>query len=306
MTSFRGRMADRLVRAIGLKRRLQALADIDHDSEAFARSLARLRRTDRRRPPFTNRLRWDARLIDVTGSDLFVLSPRGRSRSRRVLFYLHGGGYLFGPFGTEWAMMRRVAGGAGTDFAVFLYPRAPEHNATETLQHTSAAYYALADRYGAGGITLVGTSAGGGLAVALMASLRDDGVALPSSAVLLSPGVDMTLEDDVDHLAERDIVLPVDHVLSAGRIYAGPLGPAHPSVSPSFGNLAGLPPLHLFVADAEILRPSIELFAERARAAGTETHLVLGEGQQHTWPVAPTPEGRHAREKIIALLRSVP
>ncbi|MEN8233948.1 MAG: alpha/beta hydrolase fold domain-containing protein, partial [Actinomycetota bacterium] len=40
----------------------------------------------------------------------------------------------------------------------------------------------------------IGTSAGGGLAIALMAALRDEGGVAPPCAVLLSPGVDMTLE----------------------------------------------------------------------------------------------------------------
>jgi acetyl esterase/lipase len=200
--------------------------------------------------------------------------------------------------------MRKVAAGSGLDFAMFLYPRAPEHHAEETLRATKAAYGALLDRYGAGNVILVGTSAGGGLAVALMVSLRDSGSPLPLCSILLSPGVDMTLVDDVSDLEREDVLLSADHVRSAGRIYAGDLGPDHPSVSPINADLAGLPTMYVFVADSEILRPSIETFADRALAVGTEVQLVVGEGAQHTWPAAPTPEGRRALERIVEIVRA--
>ena len=290
-------MAKRLVQAIGLKRRLRALADLEGDPAALQKGVGKLRRTDRRRPPWTIRRRWDTTRLDGDGNDLFVMSKQGAPASR-VLMYLHGGGYMFGPFATEWAAMGRVAAGTGCDFAMFMYPRAPEHGAQTTLDATVAAYEMLVARYGAGNVLVVGTSAGGGLAVALMTSLRDSGRPLPSCAVLLSPGVDMTLQSDVAALEPGDVMLPVAHVRSAGRIYARDLGPGHPIVSPINADLAGLPPLHLFVADSEILRPSLESFAERARSAGTETHVVLGEDAQHTWPIAPTPDGRIALDRI--------
>lgn len=100
------------------------------------------------------------------------------------------------------------------------------------------------------------------------------------------------------------MLLTAEHVRSAGSLYAGSLGAVHPAVSPIFGNLAGLPTLHVFAGGRELLRPSMEEFAERAIAAGTDVRLGVGEGQQHTWPAAPTPEGRRARRRIVELIGS--
>ena len=303
MTTVRGRLAKQMVRALGIKQRLRRLAEVEGDPVAFEQRLQQLRRTDRRRPPWTVRRRWDIEHVDVSGFDLYVMSRTG-SPGRKALLYLHGGGYLFGPFGTEWAAMRKVADRSMSDFAMLLYPRAPEHGAPETLRVAQAAYGALADRYGVGGVLPIGTSAGGGLAIALMAALRDGDRESPPCAVLLSPGVDMTLEQAVGNLEDSDVLLSTAHVRSAGRIYAGGLGPDHPTVSPLFGDLGGLPRMYVFVGGAELLHPSIEAFARKATEAGTEVHLILGDDQQHTWPIAPTPEGRKSLGDLVDIVSS--
>jgi acetyl esterase/lipase len=265
------------------------LAELDDDPDAFAKALLRLRRTDRRRPPRSVRTQWDVADVPVSGFDMFVMSPRHADPSASVILYLHGGGYLLGPFGTEWSAMRKIAAGAGSDFAMLMYPRAPEHPATTTLEVACAAYDELTMRYPSRQVVLAGTSAGGGLALALMAQLRDDGGPVPRCAVLVSPGVDMPLRDDASPYEDADALLSIAHVRSAGS-----LGVDHPTVSPAFGELAGLPPLYVFVGGAELLRPSIEVFARRAKEAGTKVQLIVGENQQHTWPIAPTPGGREA------------
>jgi acetyl esterase/lipase len=287
---------------MGLQRRLRSLASVEDDPAALARSLRSLRRTDRRRPPWWVRTRWKVEHVDVSGFDLFVMSAKGTPRRDRTLLYLHGGGYLFGPFGTDWSAMRAIAAGASCDFAMLMHPRAPEHDVATTVPVTVAAHTELEERYGAGRVVPVGTSAGGGLAIALLASLRDADRPLPPCAILLSPGVDMTLERDVARYENTDILLSVEHVQSAGRLYAGSVGPRHPTVSPYFGALDALPRLHVFVGSDELLLPSIDAFAEKARAAGGDVRIVLGEGEQHTWPLAPTPEGRMARDRMVQIL----
>ena len=302
MTSIRCRAAKLFVKMIGLKRRLASVAEVEGDAVALEKWVSKLRRTDRRRPSLAIRRTWETEPLDCDGNVLYVMTRRG-APGDRVLMYLHGGGYMFGPFGTEWAAMRRVAAATESDFAMFMYPRAPENDARTTLEATSSAYELLTQRYGDGNVVLVGTSAGGGLAVALMVSLRDAGRPPPACSVLWSPGVDMTLQDDVSDLESGDVMLSVAHVRSAGRIYAGDLGPNHQIVSPINADLSRLPTMHVFVADSEILRPSIESFAARAREARTEAHLVLGEDAQHTWPAAPTPEGRRALDQVVGIVR---
>jgi len=301
MARVSSKLASKLVKAIGIKRRLQEAAEVDDDPVKLAEIVAKLRRTDQLEPSRRLQRHWEWEPVDVAGYPLHVLENRD-GRSGRMILYLHGGGYMFGPFGTEWAACHRVADATDCDFAVLIYPKAPEHQAEEAVGIADQAYTVLEGRYGAENIVVMGTSAGGALAIVLMAELRDAGRTLPASGVLISPGVDMTLADSIGELEAVDVLLSADHVRSAGRLYAGPIGPEHPWVSPLFGDLGGLPPLQVFVGTEEILLPSVMSFAEAARHAGTEVSLVIGDGQQHTWPLAPTPDGREALRQIADII----
>jgi len=295
------KVANQLVKAIGIKRRLEQAAQLDTDPVRLAEVVAKLRRTDQLAPSRRLQRRWRAEMLDVAGFPLHVLEDRA-GRSNRVILYLHGGGYMFGPFGTEWAACHRVAEATGSDFAVLIYPKAPEHVVAETVAVTGRAFTLLSERYGAENVVLMGASAGGALAVALMAELRDAERPLPAAGVLISPGVDMTLAEPIGDLEAGDVLLSTAHVRSAGKLYAGPLSPDHPWVSPIFGDLSGFPPLAVFVGTDEILMPSVLTFVDRARESGTEVSLIVGEGQQHTWPLAPTPDGREALRQMIDIV----
>ena len=301
MARVSSKVASKLVKAIGIKRRLQEAADVDDDPELLAALVARLRRTDQLEPSRRLQRHWSWEPVDIAGHPLHIMEDR-EGRSRRVILYLHGGGYMFGPFGTEWAACHRVAAATSCDFAVLIYPKAPEHEAPKTIAVATEAFSVLEDRYGASNVVMMGTSAGGGLAIVLMAELRAAGRPLPASGILISPGVDMTLADPIGDLEDGDVLLSAGHVRSAGKLYAGPLGAEDSRVSPMFGDLEGLPPLHLLVGTEEILLPGILSFADRAREAGTEVSLVIGDGQQHTWPLAPTPDGRETLREIAGIV----
>jgi acetyl esterase/lipase len=111
----------------------------------------------------------------------------------------------------------------------------------------------------------------------------------------------MTLTEPIGDLEQQDVLLSLAHVRSAGRMYAGDLGPRHPSVSPLFGDLSGLAPLTVLAGTSEILYPSLRTFVKGAQEAGTAATLVVGEGQQHTWPLAPIPEGRRSLREIAQI-----
>lgn len=300
VSSFQSRAATRVVSALGVRKRLQRLADTYGDSE-FEDLLTKTRRQDKRRPPSRMRRAFEHSVIDIDDHELhlFVRVP---DTGRPAILYLHGGGYLFGPFGPEWKLANTIAEATGSDLGVFLYPRAPEHTAPRTVAAASQALGYLDERF-TGGVTLMGASAGGGLAVAVANEVGPDG-SRPNSIVLISPAMDMTLSESTTALAASDVLLSADFVRLAGELYAGTLGLEHPMVSPMNGDLGGLPPIQVYAGEYEILLPSIRTFADQALAMGVNVGLVIGEGQQHTYPTAPVPEGREARAGIAEFIRA--
>lgn len=304
MVSIATRVIEQMVRVLGLKRRLARVAAAAGDPDELGRLVKSLRRWDRLEPPRRSLRSWTHERVDIDRGTLHLLSKPDGQR-RRVITYLHGGGYMFGPGITEWRVAESTAKSAGCDLAMFVYPKAPEHEARHTVAATVHAFEAIGERYGAENVVAMGTSAGGGLAVATMAELRDRGSPQPALAVLISPGVDLAIEDDVSRLEKTDVLLSVDFVTGAGSLYAGDLGLRHSLVSPVYGDLGGLAPMHVLAGTKEILFPGLETFVERVNDSGGEAHLVVGEGQQHGWPTAPTPEGRSAVRRIVEIVRKV-
>ena len=301
MTSLRTRAATRIVSTLGVKRRLKELTDSYQDPARFDRLLEKTRRYDRRDPPSRMVKQTEHDQVDVKGHALHFFRDQNRARDRLIL-YLHGGGYMFGPFAPEWKMARTVAADTDSDLAVFLYPRTPEHQAENTIDVALQAYQTVLDQHPGADIVLLGTSAGGGLSVTLMAEAAKIEMQTPLRAILVSPAVDMTLSADLDSLEPGDVLLSADYVRLAGRLYAGALGGDHPWISPTNGVLEGLPPMQVLAGDREILRPSIETFVGRVRAAGSSAELIVGEGQQHAWPTLSTPEGQQARAAMLAFI----
>lgn len=86
--------------------------------------------------------------------------------------------------------------------------------------------------------------------------------------------------------------------------YRGTAPAYHPAISPLFGDLAGLPPLHLEVGTAEVLLDDARRVAAAARAAGVDVELHEGEDMIHVWQffAGIVPEADEAIERIAAFV----
>jgi monoterpene epsilon-lactone hydrolase len=69
------------------------------------------------------------------------------------------------------------------------------------------------------------------------------------------------------------------------KYYVGGNDPTLPYISPLYRNLQGLPPMLLFAGDDETLRDDSIAFAARARSAGCDITLRVGEGMVHCYPL---------------------
>ena len=127
----------------------------------------------------------------MSGIDCDWLVPSGCEESS-VLLYLHGGAYIMGSSRTHRAMVSYIAKEAGMRALLPNYRLAPEYPFPAGLDDCVAVYRALLD----GGtpperIAIAGDSAGGGMAMATLMSLRDAGDPLPAAAFLMSPWLDL-------------------------------------------------------------------------------------------------------------------
>ena len=153
------------------------------------------------------------------------------------------------------------------------------------MQDARAAYEGLLARgIDPGRIALAGESAGGGLAVSTLLALREAGKPLPSCAFLMSPYADLTLSGEtLDGKRDVDPVLTPDGLRVRVPDYLAGGDAADPYVSPTFGDLSGLPALLIQVGSHEILLSDALRLAGRAAIADVPVTLEVTPGVPHVF-----------------------
>lgn len=211
-----------------------------------------------------------------------VITPRDGAGDR-VLFFVHGGGYVVCSPRTHRPLTSRLGLALNATTYVPHYPLAPEQAFPAGLNAVLAAYQGLlATGVSPGRIVVAGDSAGGGMALALMLSVRDKGLPLPARLLLISPWTDLTNTSPTLHSHDaRDPMLSLAWVLAKTPLYTGLTDAAHPLISPLFADLRGLPPTLVQVGSEEILLGDSERLAERAAEAGWDLTLTVWDGLFH-------------------------
>ena len=243
--------------------------------------------------------------LDANGvKTVRVATPR--SRDERCIFYLHGGGYVMGSPLQYRDFIWRIARATSAYVVCPYYRLAPEHPFPAAVDDAITAYsWLLAQGAHPHRLVVMGDSAGGGLALATLLRLRDEGVPLPAAAIALSPWTDLALTgESMRTNSAADLTLRMERAASFARHYLGGVDPRHPYASPLYGDAAGLPPILMQVGSDELLRDDAVRMAERLRAAGSAVDLEIWPRMLHVFQLYARvlPEGRRAIERIGAFV----
>jgi acetyl esterase/lipase len=210
------------------------------------------------------------------------------SGSQPTVVHFHGGGYCVGSALTPRSWAAHLSAQAGCRVVLPEYRLAPEHPHPAGLQDARAVIKALYGETEPGSVVVSGDSAGGGLALSLILSLRDEGQPLPAGCILLSPWLDLGRDRRaVPELARRDVLLTPEWLDACARAYADPSAWAEPSVSPLRAAHSGLPPLLIQAGTDELLAPDAELLAARASAAGVDVTYTRWPRMWHDFVLQP-------------------
>jgi acetyl esterase/lipase len=110
----------------------------------------------------------------------------------RVFLYLPGGGYRVGSSRSHLDIIARIARAGGCAGLGVDYRLAPEHRFPAPIIDALSIYgWLLASDVPPERIAVVGDSAGGNLALALLLALKDRNEPLPACVALLSPWTDL-------------------------------------------------------------------------------------------------------------------
>jgi monoterpene epsilon-lactone hydrolase len=242
------------------------------------------------------------------GAPVYVARPQGARliAEDHVVFDIHGGALIFGGgeanvrFSTAAIALRTGRVAYGVDYRV-----PPDHPYPAALDDCIGAYRALLDEVPAERIVVSGTSAGGNLAAALLLRARDEGLAMPAGALLLTPELDLTESGDTfDTLMGLDVVLPA-RLMELNRLYAGGADLTDPYLSPLFGDVSGFPPTLLQAGTRDIFLSNAVRMHRKLRGAGVRAELHVWEGMPHAGFGGLTPEDREVSAELQAFIASL-
>ncbi|OWA35811.1 hypothetical protein B9G55_07935 [Saccharibacillus sp. O16] len=243
--------------------------------------------------------------IDVDGMQTFVWNHQ-HDRHQKVILYIHGGGYTDQPLSFQIKAVDRIARLTNAKIVLPIYPKTPRYTYKDAFPKMERLYAQVCQEMAdpSSDLTLMGDSAGGGLALGLAYALRDRQMPQPKHIILLSPWMDLTL--DHPEIAQRealDPMLAAYPLQKVGPYWAdGPEGVRHPFVSPMFGNPTGLGRITLFSGTHEIFYPDILKFDQLLSDRDIEHTTIIGEKMNHVYPVFPIPEGRKAQQQIAEII----
>jgi acetyl esterase/lipase len=202
-----------------------------------------------------------------------------------TLLHLHGGGYVLGSAFGYRPLAGALAAAAETTVLLPEYRLAPEHPFPAAVEDSVRAYQWILDS-GAepGQVTVSGDSAGGGLVLSLLLTLREQGLPLPGGAILLCPGVDLsggTILDRVTSTVDIETARQQLERCAAAYLAGHPID--DPIVSPLKADLTGLPPMLVQAATGDLAVEDAHQITNRARSHGVDVRLELFPVETHVF-----------------------
>jgi acetyl esterase/lipase len=191
---------------------------------------------------------------------------------KKFVLYLHGGGGALCSSKTHRVVTHGIAVAADAVLVVPNYRRVPEHCLTHALEDSVAVYTYLIEELGidAKNVSIAGDSAGGALAVLALCKIRDKGLPIPASGLLLSPWCDVTAvpatSAPVDYITREALEFMQSMLVSEGKDLT--------LVNPSAQLLENLPPLLIQYGDSELLAEQIRVFAKQCQNADIQVELM--------------------------------
>lgn len=272
------------------------------DVADFRRTAARVDRWFARRPPGIDIREGRLGAIPATRIRQAVGTPRG------ILFLIHGGGWCLHTPRLHTGLAGRLALALNVEAVLPRYRLAPEHPFPAAGDDCLAAWQALLETgINPADVILAGDSAGGALALGLLAALRERDAAMPACTLLLSAATDLTtIGRSVIDNERSDAMFGIPALFLFRHWYIGEHNPGDARISPYWGDFQDFPPLFFQASGSEMLLDNSRLAEVKARRQGVQTRLSVWPGMPHDFTLFPfLPEARSGIAEQAAFVRWV-
>ena len=204
-----------------------------------------------------------------------------------AIMYLYGGGYVISSPHSQRKFAGHLASASGARALVPRYSLAPERPFPSAVEDAAADYrWLLKEGHRPVRVVIAGASSAGGLTVATMLKVREDGQPLPAGGVPISPWADLACTGEtLETNATADLTATKAGLQRMAGQYLHGADPRTPLASPLYADLSGLPPLLIVVGGDEALLDDSVRLARSAGMAGVDVTLYIGGSMQHVFPI---------------------
>ena len=231
---------------------------------------------------------------------------RHENAARNLIFYIHGGAFIYPPVFFHWRFLHDLCLRTHYDALMPVYPKSPDYDCAFAVKTLLEFYKTTFESNYYEKIHLVGDSAGAHLCLVVAQEAHKNGWQQPDTITLLSPCVDLSYsrEQEMRALQDLDPMLQLDRIITLNAIWQGKLPATHPWVSPIFGDFSGIDNLNVYYGTNEILKPDTLFLEEVYKKAGKTGLFHEYKGMFHTFPLFPVPQGFAATKEISNILTS--
>jgi acetyl esterase/lipase len=285
-----------------------AIPDIVARRDAFTQMIAAIEV-----PPNQNVTHEDRTVPGPAGApdiSVRVYRPANAPGTLPGVYYIHGGGMIFGSVETENAEAEQVCEEVGAVVVSVEYRLAPEHPHPAQSQDCYAGLVWMARNaaelgFDPGRLAVYGGSAGGGLVIAAALLARDRGFPAIRFQMPIYPMIDDTNETQSSHEITDVGVWDRPANIEAWQWYLGGGKPDRYAAPARAEDLSGLPPAFIDVGTVDLFRDEDITFAMRLMQAGVPTELHVNPGAYHASEVLAPQAELSARiwERRFAALR---
>ena len=218
---------------------------------------------------------------DYNNRKVFTISSKDESKTtKKTILYFHGGAYMAEMTNKHWEFVERIVNDTGAKVIIPDYPLAPKYNYEDVYNMVEPLYNEIINEVGSSYLTLMGDSAGGGLALGLL----EKGVKTPNKVVLISPWLDASMSNEsMKEVQKNDKNLNIYTLKLAAEAYAGKPDTSDYLISPINGDLSKLKNVTILTGTHDILNPDVYVLEQKMKQKGKSITIKTYDNASHDW-----------------------
>ena len=226
-----------------------------------------------------------------------VYSLCSNKEYNKIVIYVHGGAFINDITKLYLKMLDKLASNIDAKIYIPLYPLLPNNTYKDSFEFLNKLYSKLIMEQKE--IIFMGDSAGAGLSLSFVESLKERNMILPSKLILISPWLDVSMSNNkIKDYECKDPILVSYGLKKIGKLWANDLDVKNYMVSPLYGDLNSLPSIFLTVGTREIFYPDIAEFYDKLVECNNDVRMIVGNKLNHIYPIFPTKEANKVLNEI--------